>query len=163
MTEQNQLPVLLIVEDDEGLQRQLKWAYEGYRVIGATNRAEAIEMVRLHEPAVITLDLGLPPDPDGTSEGFATLTEVLGLKPDAKIIVASGHGSQARSSDTTPSSAAMTRYFVLNQGRHPIATPVAHHRQARTSSGCRCASRSACQPVVQANASATAQAAGTSG
>ncbi len=94
MTEQNQLPVLLIVEDDEGLQRQLKWAYEGYRVIGATNRAEAIEMVRLHEPAVITLDLGLPPDPDGTSEGFATLTEVLGLKPDAKIIVASGHGAR---------------------------------------------------------------------
>ena len=70
-----ELPVLLIVEDDEGLQRQLKWAYEGYRVIGATDRAQAIEMVRLHEPAVVTLDLGLPPDPDGTSEGFATLTE----------------------------------------------------------------------------------------
>ena len=88
------LPVLLIVEDDEGLQRQLKWAYEGYRVVAATDRAQAIEMVRLHEPAVVTLDLGLPPDPDGTSEGFATLTEILALKPDTKVIVASGHGAR---------------------------------------------------------------------
>ena len=74
MTDQTELPVLLIVEDDEGLQRQLKWAYEGYRVVGAGDRAKAIEMVRLHEPAVVTLDLGLPPNPDGTEEGFATLT-----------------------------------------------------------------------------------------
>ncbi|MGI8932350.1 MAG: PEP-CTERM-box response regulator transcription factor, partial [Sphingomicrobium sp.] len=88
------LPVLLIVEDDEGLQRQLKWAYEGYRVIIAGDRSTAIEMVRLHEPAVVTLDLGLPPDPDGTSEGFATLTDIMGLKSDAKVIVASGHGAR---------------------------------------------------------------------
>jgi two-component system NtrC family response regulator len=88
------LPVLLIVEDDEGLQRQLKWAYEGYRVVAATDRAEAVDLVRLHEPAVVTLDLGLPPDPDGTTEGFATLTEILALKPDTKVIVASGHGAR---------------------------------------------------------------------
>ena len=88
------LPVLLIVEDDEGLQRQLKWAYEGYRVVAATDRAQAIDLVRLHEPAVVTLDLGLPPDPDGTAEGFATLSEILKLKPDAKVIVASGHGAR---------------------------------------------------------------------
>ena len=94
MTKPSELPVLLIVEDDEGLQRQLKWAYEGYRVVSATDRAQAIEMVRLHEPAVVTLDLGLPPDPDGTTEGFATLQEVLALKPDTKIIVASGHGAR---------------------------------------------------------------------
>ncbi|MCY7397731.1 MAG: AAA family ATPase, partial [Sphingomonas bacterium] len=50
------LPVLLIVEDDEGLQRQLKWAYEGYRVVAATDRAQAIDLMRLHEPAVVTLD-----------------------------------------------------------------------------------------------------------
>ena len=73
MTDQK-LPVLLIVEDDEGLQRQLKWAYEGYEVVLAGNRDAAIEAVRLHEPAVVTLDLGLPPDPDGTTEGFETLT-----------------------------------------------------------------------------------------
>jgi two-component system NtrC family response regulator len=69
MTDKNDLPVLLVVEDDEGLQRQLKWAYEGYRVVAASNRLQAIEMLRLHEPSVVTLDLGLPPDPDGTSEG----------------------------------------------------------------------------------------------
>ena len=94
MTDQADLPVLLIVEDDEGLQRQLKWAYEGYRVVSAGDRATAIELVRLHEPAVVTLDLGLPPDPDGTTEGFATLTEILTLKPDTKVIVASGHGAR---------------------------------------------------------------------
>ena len=93
MTDQH-LPVLLIVEDDEGLQRQLKWAYEGYQVVAAADRASAIDLVRQHEPAVVTLDLGLPPDPDGTSEGFATLTEILALKPDTKIIVASGHGAR---------------------------------------------------------------------
>ena len=89
----NEPPVLLVVEDDEGLQRQLKWAYDGYRVVTAGDRAQAIELVRLHEPAVVTLDLGLPPDPDGTSEGFATLGQILSLKPDCKVIVASGHGA----------------------------------------------------------------------
>ena len=88
------LPVLLVVEDDEGLQRQLKWAYDGYKVVFAADRASAIEQLRLHEPAVVTLDLGLPPDPDGTEEGFATLTEMLKLKPDTKVIVASGHGAR---------------------------------------------------------------------
>ncbi|MFL6830026.1 MAG: PEP-CTERM-box response regulator transcription factor [Sphingomicrobium sp.] len=94
MTDPNNLPVLLVVEDDEGLQRQLKWAYDGYRVVAAADRGQAIDMLRLHEPAVVTLDLGLPPDPDGTSEGFATLTEILAIKPDTKIIVASGHGAR---------------------------------------------------------------------
>jgi two-component system NtrC family response regulator len=94
MTDPIELPVLLVVEDDEGLQRQLKWAYDGYRVVAATDRQSAIEALRLHEPSVVTLDLGLPPDPDGTEEGFATLTEMLALKPDTKIIVASGHGAR---------------------------------------------------------------------
>src|SRR6476659_5191380 len=94
MTDTSDLPVLLVVEDDEGLQRQLKWAYEGYRVVAATDRAQAIDLVRLHEPAVVTLDLGLPPDPDGTTEGFATLIEILTLKLDTKVIVASGHGAR---------------------------------------------------------------------
>ena len=77
MSNESELPVLLVVEDDEGLQRQLKWAYDGYQVVAATNRAQALEMVRLHEPDVVLLDLGLPPDPDGTTEGFATLTDIL--------------------------------------------------------------------------------------
>lgn len=83
---------LLVIEDDEGLQRQLKWAYEDWEVLAATNRAEAIALLRAQEPQVATLDLGLPPDPDGTSEGFATLAEMLRLKPDLKVVVASGHG-----------------------------------------------------------------------
>jgi len=87
-------PKLLVVEDDEGLQRQLKWSYEDYEVICAGDRRAAIELLRAHEPAVVTLDLGLPPDPDGTSEGFATLQEILALKPDTKVIVASGHGAR---------------------------------------------------------------------
>jgi two-component system NtrC family response regulator len=86
--------VLLVVEDDEGLQRQLKWAYDGYQVVCASDRASAIEALRAHEPAVVTLDLGLPPDPDGTDEGFATLAEILRLKPDTKVVVASGHGAR---------------------------------------------------------------------
>src|SRR3954449_11663717 len=94
MTDQIELPTLLIVEDDEGLQRQLKWAYDGYQVVCAGNRAQAIEALRLHEPAVVTLDLGLPPDPDGTEEGFAVLTEILRVKPDTKVIVATGHGAR---------------------------------------------------------------------
>ncbi|MBX9796597.1 PEP-CTERM-box response regulator transcription factor [Sphingomonas sp.] len=85
---------LLIVEDDLGLQRQLRWAYEGYQVLSATDRAGAIDALRAEEPEVVTLDLGLPPDPDGTSEGFATLAEILRLKPDTKVIVASGHGAR---------------------------------------------------------------------
>jgi two-component system NtrC family response regulator len=87
-------PVLLVVEDDEGLQRQLRWAYEDYEVVVAGDRETAIDMLRQHEPAVVTLDLGLPPDPDGTSEGFATLEQIQALKPDTKIIIASGHGAR---------------------------------------------------------------------
>ncbi|WP_066648415.1 MULTISPECIES: PEP-CTERM-box response regulator transcription factor [Sphingomonas] len=85
---------LLIVEDDLGLQRQLRWAYEGYEVLTAADRATAIDLLRAEEPDVVTLDLGLPPDPDGVSEGFATLAEILRLKPDTKVIVASGHGAR---------------------------------------------------------------------
>ncbi len=87
-------PVLLIVEDDIGLQRQLRWVYDGYEIVVASDRAQAIDAVRAHEPAVVTLDLGLPPDPDGVTEGFATLREILALKPDTKVIVASGHGAR---------------------------------------------------------------------
>jgi two-component system NtrC family response regulator len=88
------LQKLLIVEDDLGLQKQLKWSYEEFEVFCASNRDEAIALLRSEEPDVVTLDLGLPPDPDGTSEGFAALEEMLKLKPDTKIIVASGHSAR---------------------------------------------------------------------
>ena len=85
---------LLIVEDDAGLQRQLRWAYDDYEVIVAHDRASAIDAVRASEPQVVTLDLGLPPDPDGASEGLRTLAEILALKPDTKVIVASGNAAR---------------------------------------------------------------------
>ena len=66
-------PKLLVVEDDAGLQRQLKWSYEDQEVILAGDREAALDALRTHQPAVVTLDLGLPPDPDGVTEGFATL------------------------------------------------------------------------------------------
>ncbi len=87
-------PKLLIVEDDQGLQAQLKWAYPDFDVVIAGDRASALAALRAEEPAVVTLDLGLPPDPDGTTEGFAVLDEIMALKPDTKVIVASGHGAR---------------------------------------------------------------------
>jgi two-component system NtrC family response regulator len=93
-TRSTALPKLLIVEDDAGLQAQLKWAYEDFEVFIAGDRASAIALLRSEMPDVVTLDLGLPPDPDGTTEGFAVLDEIMALKPDTKVIVASGHGAR---------------------------------------------------------------------
>ena len=87
-------PTLLIVEDDEGLQAQLKWAYEDFEVVITGDRDAALTLLRSEMPAVVTLDLGLPPDPDGTSEGFAVLDAIMELKPDTKVIVASGHDAR---------------------------------------------------------------------
>src|SRR5437763_369819 len=87
-------PRLLIVEDDEGLQRQLRWAYDEYEVLVASDRNAAVDLLRSAEPAVVTLDLGLPPDPDGVSEGFAALETILTLKPETKVVVATGHGAR---------------------------------------------------------------------
>ncbi|MGD1955662.1 MAG: response regulator, partial [Sphingomonadales bacterium] len=95
MADKSKLPKLLVVEDDKGLQKQLKWSYEDYEVVIAEDRQSAIAAVRLHEPQVVTLDLGLPPDPDGTTEGFAILQEILRLAPKTKVIVASGHGERS--------------------------------------------------------------------
>lgn len=87
-------PVLLVIEDDPGLQAQLKWAYDDFEVVVAGDRDSAIAALRAETPGVVTLDLGLPPDPDGTTEGFAVLDAIMALKPDTKVIVASGHGAR---------------------------------------------------------------------
>jgi len=89
------LAKLLIVEDDEGMQRQLRWAYADYDVTVVGDRQSALDAMRAEEPDVVTLDLGLPPDPDGVTEGFATMEAILALKPDTKIIIASGHGERS--------------------------------------------------------------------
>ena len=84
-------PKLLIVEDDEGIQRQLRWSFEDYEVIVAGNRPDALALFRSEVPAVVTIDLGLPPDPDGTSEGFATLQEIMKFAVETKVIVVTGN------------------------------------------------------------------------
>jgi two-component system NtrC family response regulator len=86
---------LLIVEDDPGIQSQLRWCFEKYGVIAAVDRGSAINELRRHEPPVVLQDLGLPPDEGGVEEGLATLKEILTLAPHTKVIVVTGHGDQA--------------------------------------------------------------------
>lgn len=86
---------LLIIEDDIGLQKQLRWSFDAYEVLIAGDRQSALAQVRRYEPAVVTMDLGLPPDPDGASEGLATLKEILALAPDTKLIVLTGNQNHA--------------------------------------------------------------------
>ena len=82
---------LLIVEDDVGLQSQLRWHYEEYNVVVASNRADALAALRREQPAVVLQDLGLPPDEEGVEEGFATLEESLTIDPSVKVVVVTGH------------------------------------------------------------------------
>ncbi|MGH7030039.1 MAG: sigma 54-interacting transcriptional regulator, partial [Stellaceae bacterium] len=82
---------LLIVDDDIGLLRQLRWAFSEHKVHPAGNRREAIEAVKESRIPVAILDLGLPPDPDGASEGLATLTQIRELAPSTKVIIATGN------------------------------------------------------------------------
>lgn len=82
---------LLVVEDDQGIQSQLKWSFDEYDVVIAGDRSEALSLLRRHEPKVITLDMGLPPDPGGTSEGLKTLQEILELAPKSKVVVVTGN------------------------------------------------------------------------
>jgi two-component system, NtrC family, response regulator len=88
MTESN---LLLIVEDDIGLQKQLKWSFDRFEIIIASDRCEALNVFKQYLPKVVTLDLGLPPDPTNASEGLSTLQEMLALAPTTKIIVVTGN------------------------------------------------------------------------
>ena len=81
---------LLIVEDDLALQKQMRWAFDACETVVASDRESAIAQLRKHEPAVVTMDLGLPPAPDDVSEGFKLLREILTLAPDTKVIVLTG-------------------------------------------------------------------------
>ena len=88
-------PPLLIVEDDPALQRQMQWAFDQYETVVANDRASAIAQVRRFEPAVVTMDLGLPPQPDDPTEGLRLLEEIHGLAPNTKIIVLTGQNDRA--------------------------------------------------------------------
>ncbi len=87
----NALKPLLVVEDNPGLQKQLKWSFEGYQVYIAGDRVSAIKLIQQHHMPVVTLDLGLPPDPANASEGLAALKEILKLAPHTKVIVVTGN------------------------------------------------------------------------
>ena len=87
---QDKQRTLLIVEDDLALQKQMRWAFDASETVVASDRESAIAQLRKHEPAVVTMDLGLPPAPDDVSEGFKLLREILTLAPDTKVIVLTG-------------------------------------------------------------------------
>jgi two-component system NtrC family response regulator len=81
---------LLIVEDDPALQKQICWAFDQYETLAAVDAESAIALVRRHAPAVVTMDLGLPPAPDAATEGFKLLQQILEIAPDTKVIVLTG-------------------------------------------------------------------------
>ena len=82
---------LLIVDDDPGLLRQLRWAFSEHKVYAASTRQEATDLARRDPVPVAIVDLGLPPDPDGASEGLAILAEILAIAPGTKVIIATGN------------------------------------------------------------------------
>jgi len=82
---------LLIIDDDKGIQKQLKWSLSDYEAVLADDRESAIAAVRRHEPKVVTLDLGLPPDEANATEGLAALQEILTIAPHTKVIVITGN------------------------------------------------------------------------
>jgi two-component system NtrC family response regulator len=86
---------LLIVEDDLALQKQMKWSLDRYASVVAHDRETALAQFRRHQPAVVTMDLGLPPDPDSVSEGFRLLEQLLAADPNVKVIVLTGQNHQA--------------------------------------------------------------------
>ena len=85
---------LLIVDDDVALQKQIRWAFDGYDTSVAGDRESALSIVRRQNPAVITLDLGLPPDADSVTEGFKALEQILTVSPDCKVIVLTGQNDR---------------------------------------------------------------------
>lgn len=89
---ENAKPKILIVDDDEHIRKQMKWALIAeYEVFLAENRQSALQIFQQEAPGVMTLDLGLPPDGDGATEGIQTLKEILHLDPHVKIIVITGN------------------------------------------------------------------------
>ncbi|HSW39789.1 MAG TPA: response regulator, partial [Acidobacteriota bacterium] len=82
---------LLIIEDDEFVAGQMKWALtENYEVYLAEDRLSGLEILKKKRPSIVTLDLGLPPSADNTSEGFQTLVDLLHIDPLLKVIVITG-------------------------------------------------------------------------
>lgn len=94
MTNEKARP-LLIVEDDPALQKQLRWSFDQYETLTASDRESALAQIHRHTPAVVTMDLGLPPDADSVSEGFRLLEQILSVAPETKVIVLTGQNDRA--------------------------------------------------------------------
>ena len=88
-------PVLLVVEDDKGLQKQMRWSFDQYEIVFADDHDSAIAAVRRSEPRVMTLDLGLPPTPDTTEQGFRILESVMAIAPTTKVIALTGQNDRS--------------------------------------------------------------------
>ena len=86
---------LLIVEDDPALQKQIRWSLDRFECFLASDRESALVQLRRHAPAVVTMDLGLPPDADSVTEGFKLLELMLAAEPDTKVIVLTGQNDQS--------------------------------------------------------------------
>jgi two-component system NtrC family response regulator len=82
--------VLLVIEDDAAALRQLRWTFEDCEVLTAKDRREAVQQAKARRPGVVLLDLGLPPDAEGASEGLAALREILSHAPETKVVVVTG-------------------------------------------------------------------------
>jgi two-component system NtrC family response regulator len=95
LASQDNTSPLLIVEDDLALQKQIKWSLDTFESVTAADRESALLQQRRHQPAVVTMDLGLPPDPDNVSEGFKLLEQMLASDPNVKVIVLTGQNDQA--------------------------------------------------------------------
>jgi two-component system NtrC family response regulator len=88
-------PKLLIVDDDDEIRTQMKWALaKDYDILVAENRADAVETFQARQPPVVLLDLGLPPQPGNPEEGLAALSELLALDRLAKVVIVSGQGEK---------------------------------------------------------------------
>src|SRR5262249_17034025 len=84
-------PKLLIVDDDPGTRTQMQWALaQDFEIFVAQDRPSALTVFRKERPPVVTLDLGLPPDPHGVEEGFCTLRDLLAEEALTKVIVVTG-------------------------------------------------------------------------
>jgi two-component system NtrC family response regulator len=108
-------PQLLIVEDDLALQKQIKWSLDQFESVTADERESALNQLRQHAPAVVTMDLGLPPDADGVTEGFKLLTQMLAAAPEVKVIVLTGQNGQ----DNALRAVAMGAYDFLAKPFEP--------------------------------------------
>ena len=108
-------PQLLIVEDDLALQKQIKWSLDQFESVTADDRESALIQLRQHAPAVVTMDLGLPPDADGVTEGFKLLAQMLAASPEVKVIVLTGQNGQ----DNALRAVAMGAYDFLAKPFEP--------------------------------------------